>query len=125
MGFAHDWLNDNVGIPFEVHFKEGPFGCIERGMWRELHDLYRCADGRIYSSAEAREWFATNDRALEHGQCLVLDGDLPKAERLTGSPARRLSEQDGEIHTVVPGRPVGMDLALVAKLARHHVHLHL
>lgn len=39
---------------------------------------------------------------------LVLDGDLPKAEWFEGERSPRLSECDGEKHTVVPGRPIGL-----------------
>ena len=123
--FAHEVLSENAGIPFVWHFKEGPFFCLERGTWPQLHDLYRRADGRIYSSPEARDWFTSNDRELEDGHSLVLDGDLPKRERLAGSPSPRLSAGNEQIHTVVPGRPVGIELGLVAELARHGVHLHL
>jgi hypothetical protein len=35
-----------------------------------------------------------------------------------------LSREDGEIHTVVPGRPIGLHPHTVDELARHGVHLH-
>ncbi|HEU5430240.1 MAG TPA: hypothetical protein VFU81_01180, partial [Thermomicrobiales bacterium] len=34
------------------------------------------------------------------------------------------SDTDGEIHTVVPGRPIGLHPQTVAELAAHGVHLH-
>jgi len=123
--FAHKVLRENPGVPFVWHFKEGPFICIEKGIWPQLLDLYLEADGRIYSSAEMCDWFALADPRLAGGAPeLVLDGDLPKADVLREAPSPRLSERDGEIHTVVPGRPIGLHPATVAELAANGVHLH-
>lgn len=123
--FAHAVMRANPGIPFVWHFKEGPFICIEKGSWPQLLDLYLNADGRIYSSAAMREWFAITDPRLAHGvHDLVLDGDLPKADVLRDEPAPLLSARDGEIHTVVPGRPIGLHPETVAELAANGVHLH-
>jgi hypothetical protein len=121
--FAHHVLTENPGIPFVWHLKEGPFICLERGTWPQLVDLHRRADGVVYSSPEMRDWFATvvPDAA---GPSLVLDGDLPKRDWLAGTPAPRLSERDGEPHTVVPGRPIGLHPETVAELAAERVHLH-
>ena len=57
--FVHEVLCGNPGIPFVWHFKEGPFICLEKGTWPQLLDLYRQADGRIFCSPEARDWFDT------------------------------------------------------------------
>ncbi|MBX9815043.1 MAG: glycosyl transferase [Proteobacteria bacterium SG_bin5] len=123
--FAHQVLRARGDIPFVWHFKEGPFICIEKGSWPELLDLYLEADGRVYSSAEMRDWFAQADPRLAGGAPeLILDGDLPKAEVLRDAPTPRLSDADGEIHTVVPGRPIGLHPETVAELAANGVHLH-
>ncbi len=123
--FAHHVLTENPGVPFVWHFKEGPFICLEKGTWSQLIDLYLQADGRIYSSPEMRDWFETIVPGLaESGPCLVLDGDLPKQDWFTGQRSPRLSETDGEIHTVVPGRPIGLHPPDVAELGRNGVHLH-
>jgi len=121
--FAHEVLINNPGIPFVWHFKEGPFICLEKGTWNELIDLYSKSDGQIYSSPEMQDWFmqflppeADND--------LVLDGDLPKKEWFKTDVSERLSSKDGEIHTVVPGRPIGLHPHTVAELAKHKIHLH-
>jgi hypothetical protein len=113
-------------IPFVWHFKEGPFICRERGTWPDLLELTGDSDGVIHSSAEMGEWFATFlARATEPVRSLVLDGDLPKADRFEGArTARRLSDVDGEIHTVVPGRPIGLHPGDVAALADEGIHLH-
>lgn len=123
--FAHHVLVNNPGIPFVWHFKEGPFICLEKGTWPLLIDLYTRAAGRIYSSPEMRAWFATVVPGIEDdGATLVLDGDLPKRDWFTQERAPRLSERDGAIHTVVPGRPIGLHPATVVELAHEGVHLH-
>jgi hypothetical protein len=121
--FAHEVLTRNPGIPFVWHFKEGPFICLEKGTWDRLVDLYTHSDGQIYSSPEMRDWF----HALGIGRgslSLVLDGDLPKREWFVQARSPRLSEADSEIHTVVPGRPIGLHPPNVAELAAQGIHLH-
>jgi hypothetical protein len=114
-----------LGIPFVWHFKEGPFICLERGTWPALAELHAHADGVIYCSHEMRDWFRTAIPAPTRAPHeMVLDGDLPKREWFTGARSPRLSESDGEIHTVVPGRPIGLHPEDVAALAREQVHLH-
>jgi len=55
---------------------------------------------------------------------LVLDGDLPKKDWFTGERSPLLSEKDGEFHTVVPGRPIGLHPYNVEELAKENIHLH-
>ncbi|WP_207532495.1 glycosyltransferase family 2 protein [Desertivirga arenae] len=120
---AHEVLINNPGIPFVWHFKEGPFICLEKGTWNELIDLYSKSDGQIYSSPEMRDWFA-QFLPPEADNDFILDGDLPKKEWFKTELSPRLSEIDGEIHTVVPGRPIGLHPHTVAELAEHKIHLH-
>ncbi|MCS0612365.1 glycosyltransferase [Massilia kyonggiensis] len=123
--FCHDVLLASSGIPFVWHFKEGPFICLDQGTWPQLLDLYRMADGRIFSSPEARDWFDLASPGLAGTRpCLVLDGDLPKRDWFDGPLAAPLSAVDGEVHTVVPGRPIGLHPPTVAALAAHGIHLH-
>jgi hypothetical protein len=123
--FVHEVMQETSGIPFVWHFKEGPFICIEKGCWPQLLALYRQADGRIFSSPEMRDWFDTVAPGLSVTRpCHVLDGDLPLLRYFQGPCAPRLSEADGEIHTVVPGRPIGLHPPDVAQLAHEGVHLH-
>ncbi len=125
VAFAHEVLEANPGIPFVWHFKEGPFICIEKGLWRELVDLYTRCDGQIYTSPEMREWFETVIPGLTRSRpSLVLDGDLPKREWFTDLRSPRLSASDGGLHTVVPGRPIGLHPWVVGDLARQGIHLH-
>jgi hypothetical protein len=123
--FAHAVLMATPGVPFVWHFKEGPFICLERGTFPQLIDLYRCADGRIFSSPEMRDWFDTVIPGLSQSRPgHVLDGDLPKRDWFERPTAPLLSAADGEIHTVVPGRPIGLHPHIVAELAGAGVHLH-
>ncbi len=121
--FAHQVLQATPGIPFVWHFKEGPFICLEKGSWSQLVDLYRQAGGRIYSSPEMRDWFDTVIPGLSSPLC-VLDGDLPKRDWFDRPRTPLLSAADGDIHTVVPGRPIGLHPETVAALGRQRVHLH-
>jgi hypothetical protein len=123
--FAHQVLMATPGIPFVWHFKEGPFICLEKGSWRQLLDLYRYADGRIFCSPEMRDWFDTVVPGLSQSRpSHVLDGDLPKRDWFDGLNVPLLSATDGEPHTVVPGRPIGLHPHTVEELARNGVHLH-
>ncbi|MBT1702842.1 glycosyltransferase family 2 protein [Chryseosolibacter indicus] len=121
--FAHEVLTKNPGIPFVWHFKEGPFICLEKGTWNQLIDLYTKSDGQIYTSAEMRDWFHQFIPEVVNNS-LVLDGDLPKKNWFTNERTPLLSEKDGEIHTVVPGRPIGLHPHTVEELGKHKIHVH-
>jgi glycosyltransferase involved in cell wall biosynthesis len=122
--FAHQVMNRNPGVPFVWHFKEGPFICLEHGTWPQLADLTRHADGLIFSSPEMREWFAYTIPESRDRPTLVLDGDLPKQDWFEDERRPLRSAHDGEIHTVVPGRPIGLHPESVAELAERGIHLH-
>jgi hypothetical protein len=123
--FAHAVLMATPGIPFVWHFKEGPFICMEKGSWPQLLELYRRANGQVYSSIEMRDWFDSVSPGLSAARpSLVLDGDLPKREWFEGATSPLLSALDGEPHTVVPGRPIGLHPHTVAELAQQGIHLH-
>jgi glycosyltransferase involved in cell wall biosynthesis len=122
--FAHMLLRKNPGVPFVWHFKEGPFICLDRGTWPQLLDLYSLSNGQMYSSAETRDWFRTVMPELDEGASLILDGDLPKRDWFTDTRSPLLSSRDGEIHTVVPGRPIGLHAHTVGELADAGIHLH-
>ncbi len=122
--WAHHVLVENPGVPFVWHFKEGPFICLQKGTWPLLADLHARADGRLYSSPELRDWFATAVPDGAERPTLALDGDLPKREWFDAQPSPRLSETDGEVHTVVPGRPIGLHPWTVGELAAAKIHLH-
>ena len=116
---------EHAGIPFVWHFKEGPFICLEQATWPALVDLYSHADGVVFCSEEMREWFGTVLPARTSGVPeLILDGDLPKRDWFGGDRSARLSDSDGEAHTVVPGRPIGLHPDCIETLGRHRVHVH-
>ena len=126
--FCHEVMQEALaaGIPFVWHFKEGPFICLEKGSWPQLVELHGRCDGQIFSSPEMREWWDTVAPGLSSAKPThVLDGDLPKRDWLFSSGrSERLSARDGEVHTVVPGRPIGLHPPDVEALARQGVHLH-
>lgn len=123
--FAHEVLMATPGIPFVWHFKEGPFICLEKGTWPQLVDLHQYSDGQIFSSPEMRDWFDTVVPGLSRGKPThVLDGDLPKRDWFDRPRTQRRSAADGEIHTVSPGRPIGLHPQNVVELAAHRIHLH-
>jgi len=123
--FVYEVLEANHGIPFVWHFKEGPWLCLEHGTWPQMLDLHTRTDGQIYVSPECRAWFETVvPGCTAHGRTMVLDGDLAKREWFDGSPSPGLSESDGEFHTVVPGRPIGLHPDLLRDLAAERIHLH-
>ena len=121
--FAHRIFTENPGIPFVWHFKEGPFICYEKGLWNELVELTTGSDGQIYCSDEMRDWFETAlPGSTLHEDVLVLDGDLPKREWFALPRSPRPFDHD--VHTVVPGRPIGLHPPHVAALAAQTIHLH-
>jgi Glycosyl transferase family 2 len=124
--FAREVLAAELDVPFVWHFKEAPQRCLHRGTWPALVELCTRADALIVSTAEQRAWFelALPGR-LDPARTLVLDGDLPKADWFTDERSARLSEQDGQLHTVVLGRPLGLDADTIVRLARAGVHTHL
>jgi glycosyltransferase involved in cell wall biosynthesis len=124
--FCHEVMKGNPGVPFVWHYKEGPFISLEKGHWREMVDLYREADGVIYCSEEMQLWTETVIPTIKGDgrPTMIFDGDLPKRDWFTGERTPRLSAQDGELHTVVPGRPIGLHPHTVEELGKEGVHLH-
>ncbi|GCB35520.1 glycosyltransferase [Bacteroides faecalis] len=110
-------------IPLVWHFKEGPMVAQRYGTWDKLLSLYHLADGNIYLNPEIKEWY--EQFVSPRGLSFVMDGDLPKADYFTDDFSPRLSETDGEIHTVAPGRLVGVGFKDLAILASRKVHVHL
>jgi hypothetical protein len=123
--FAHEVLMTVSDVPFVWHFKEGPFICLEKGSWPQLIDLHQYSDGQIFSSPEMRDWFETVIPGLSLSKPThILDGDLPKRDWFDQPRAALRSASDGEIHTVAPGRPIGLHPHTVAALADNGIHLH-
>jgi glycosyltransferase involved in cell wall biosynthesis len=121
---AHDVLSRNLGIPFIWHFKEGPFVCRQQGLWERLIDLFQKSDGQIYINDENRIWFE-QFLTPENRNSFVLDGDLPSRFYFKEERSELLSEKDGHIHTVVSGRPFGIEPNDVLQLSKQDIHLHI
>ncbi|WP_165026697.1 glycosyltransferase family 2 protein [Dysgonomonas sp. ZJ279] len=119
---AHEVLRKNLGIPFVWHFKEGPFLCRQYGMWDQLTELYYQADGKIYINPEIKQWY--EQFIPQTGLSYILDGDLPQQDSFTNDFSPRISTFDGEIHTVVPGRIIGIETEDIENLAQNNIHLH-
>jgi hypothetical protein len=117
-----------AGVRFVWHYKESPQRSIVRGEWPLLADLVIGADGVVMSTAEEADWFAAAlPGRVDRTRIAVVDGDLPAA-RWIGEPEhapRLLSADDGEVHTVVVGRALGLDADVVRRLAAARVHVHL
>jgi glycosyltransferase involved in cell wall biosynthesis len=113
-----------LDIPFVWHFKEGPFVAQANGIWNELIELYSKADGAIYINQEAQAWYEQFLPPKANELTYILDGDLPKSNYFTNEFSPKLSARDGEIHTVIPGRTIGLDMESVKLLAQQKIHLH-
>jgi hypothetical protein len=123
--FAYEVHGQLPDVPFVWHFKEGPFICLEKGTWSQLVGLYQGADGLIYCSPEMQDWFETVVPGLSGSKpCLVLDGDLPRATWFRGQRSPLCSAIDGQLHTVIPGRPIGLHPHIVKELADQAIHVH-
>lgn len=115
-------LRLGLNVPFVWHFKEGPFVCRQNGNWKELIELYTNSDGRIFTNEETRKWFS--QFLSEDKNTLLLDGDLPHKKWFEGEASGLLSGMDGEIHTVITGRPYGFTEDIIKELAENKIHLH-
>jgi glycosyltransferase involved in cell wall biosynthesis len=119
-----DEVMARLDVPFVFHFKEGPFSALGSGLWPALVRLMTRSDGQIYISEENRKWFdAAIPSALSRDTSMILDGDLPKIDWMTDDWARKLSDVDGQAHTVVTGRPLGIEP--YSELVRNEIHLHM
>ena len=120
---AYEVMRKCKHVPFVWHFKEGPSMCIEHGVWNKLIELYTYADGVIFLNEEIKTWY--KQYMPEPHMSMILDGDLPKQNYFKNSFSSKLSLSDGEIHTVIPGRMIGITIDDVKKLASKKIHIHL
>lgn len=126
-------LDANLGIPVAFHFKEAPFFCFQRGLWPTLMRILARSDGQILINEESFEWYQyATDGMLRRDDVLIMDGDLVKREWMTDEWSPKLSEKDGQIHTVCTGRPLGLDprespraAEFVMSVLKAGIHVHL
>ncbi|MDH6310617.1 glycosyltransferase involved in cell wall biosynthesis [Dysgonomonas sp. PFB1-18] len=121
---AYDVIRKFPDIPFIWHYKESPFITQANGTWNKLIELYRLADGKIYLNPECETWY-NQFIPTTTGLTYILDGDLPKGDCFTNDFYPKLSAIDGDIHTVLPGRNIGLGLDGVEYLAKQRIHLHI
>jgi len=122
ISLAYYVMKCDTGIPFVWHFKEDPFIARQHGLWKQLVELYLFSDGQIFINEEMREWFA--QFLTIETPTLILDGDLPKKEWFGNERQGLLSERIGGVHTVVPGRPYGINAEELRHFVNNDVHLH-
>lgn len=123
VSIAHEVMTAKLNIPFVWHCKEGPSASLSKGDWDKLIDLYYRADGKIYINEEAKQWYS--QFMPESGSTFIMDGDLPLRDYFTDDFSPKLSDSDGDIHTVVSGRLVGLTPDDIATLADNNIHVHL
>lgn len=121
--FAHTILKKNPGFPFVWHFKESPMFCQVQGLWTELFDLYKLSDGHIFINQESKNWLEKYI-PISNDHSFIMDGELPKRDSFTDDYSNLLSEKEGDIHTVLLGRPIGLRPEDVALMAKQGIHLH-
>jgi hypothetical protein len=92
-------------------------------------DVARALDGQIFCNRQKlRYWTAPRaaggcglDLGCDRQAIAFMDSDLPWREFMNDRFSPKLSESDGEIHTVCVGRPLGIDLV---SAARQGIHVH-
>lgn len=113
-----------IQAPFVWHFKESPQVCLRNGEWSIFAQLCLLADGNIFLHSLTKEWIE-QFIPLDGMPYLILDQDPPKMDCFTDKFSHKLSEADGEIHTVVAGRMIGLSSQKLGLLARNGIHVHL
>ncbi|MCD8046949.1 MAG: glycosyltransferase family 2 protein, partial [Clostridiales bacterium] len=128
IGFCHKIISElkekKQNIPYVFHFKESPLQSLRTGEWKKLVNLYIQADGKIYLHRNTKEWFELFMPSTEDEKSFVMDLDIPNKEYFTNHYSSKISEQDGEIHTVVAGRIIGLNANDIKEFAKNKIHIH-
>lgn len=119
---AYEVLEAELNIPFVWHFKEGPLLSMGLGTWAKLYKLYTGADGGVFISEENKMWYELFYGKVENS--FILDLDLPIKDLFDKPFNKKMSEDDGAIHTVVTGRLLGVDEKDMKELSKQNIHLH-
>ena len=120
---AYEVLKAFPNIPFAWHFKEGPSISLRIGEWEKLIYLYTYSTVKIFLNGIVQEWF--EQFIPKSGLSFIMDGDLPKIDYFKEDFSFKLSSIDGEIHTIVAGRMIGISDQDLQILAKNKVHIHL
>lgn len=120
---AEQVLDAGLDAPLVFHFKEGPGYAYLNGRWPSLVRLLRESAGRIFINPECRQWLSNAVGQLRDDD-LIMDGDLPLATWFTDDFSPKLSDVDGEVHTVCAGRWLGPEQWQEFVDAGVHLHLY-
>lgn len=124
VNLAYHVLRHCHDIPFVWHFKEGPFFCRTKGLWEKLIYLMENSNGVIYTNTILQSWYNLFlTRECRH--TMVLDGDLPSEHWFTNKCKPLLSSKNGEFHTVVAGRLLGITSEDIESMAQQNIHIHI
>lgn len=121
--FAYDVIKAFPQIPFAWHYKEGPQLAISMGLWPRLIYLYTHATLKIYLNETTKKWY--EQFIPDEGLSFIMDGDLPKRDYFNNNFTEKISQKDGEIHTVCAGRLIGIGEYSISVLASEKIHIHL
>lgn len=121
---ACEVLKKTKDIPFVWHFKEGPSVCLKNGTWDDLLYLYTFADGKIYINDMTQQWYEQFIPIPHRGLSFILDGDLPKKNCFKNVISKKISDSDGEIHTIIAGRVVGIYPDVWKAFIEKKIHIH-
>lgn len=123
ISFVYDVVKELPEIPYVWHYKEGPQIAIRSGLWNKLLYLYNNATVRIYINSTVKQWY--EQFIPTKGVSFIMDADLPKKEVFNNSFSRKLSDTDGEIHTLCIGRIIGIQSNDILNLMKCHIHFHI
>ena len=124
IGWVYDVVRAVPDIPFAWHLKEGPHMAVRMGLWEKLVWLYDHAAVRIFLNEVVRDWFM-QFLPEKDTPTIILDGDLPKQDYFKDCFSEKLSASDGDVHTVIAGRMIGIGTQGLRVLAENNVHVHL
>lgn len=121
----HEVVMAGLRKPLVFHFKESPQEAIRYGLWSKLVDILNRSSAVVFISAQLRDWMLDALPELTNKPILIMDGDMPLSDRMTGIKKAKLSSLDSAPHTVCVGRPVGLDrVDTLMSLFEQGVHLH-
>jgi glycosyltransferase involved in cell wall biosynthesis len=115
--------HEGILTPFVWHLKEGPQICMRYGEWSHLMELYSISTANIFTNQITKVWFEQFIKTDK--PYMILDQDMPKNNSFTNNFSEKLSSKDGAIHTVIPGRMIGLSQWDIVCLAQNNIHIHL
>ncbi len=124
VSFAYNIIKKVPHIPYAWHFKEGPSQSRRNGTWNELIYLFQHASINIYINEVIKDWYEQFLPFSPKKRSLIIDGDLPKQDIFSTEFSEKKSIEDGDIHTVVAGRLIGISEDDILILTQHKIHIH-